>query len=69
MNERLYCIIASCVVAVSTSTAELLEVIVSKPFKNIILKCLSSFIHSHLWAVLIQCAFEKSIAQPVPGLL
>lgn len=50
----------------SAQVLQLLEVIMSKTFKNIILKSLST--SRHLWTALIQWVLEKSIAQPVPGL-
>lgn len=48
----------------SAQVLQLLEVIVSKTFKNIILKSLST--SRHLWAALVQWVLEKSIAQPAP---
>lgn len=64
MKEHLYCRTAPSV-AVSTSTAVVVGHF-SKTFKNVTLKSLGT--SRHLWAALIQWVFEKSIAQPVPGL-
>lgn len=65
MNEHLYCRTAP-VLLHSAQVLQLLEVIMSKTFKNIILKSLGT--SRHLWAALIQWVFEKSTVQPVSGL-
>lgn len=61
INEYLYCRTAPCVVAVSTSAAELLGVSVSKAFKNITLKCLSTLIHP---AICGQFPFSVCLESP-----